>query len=362
MLDEEDEDEEGDDENPVEVRSASLESGRHENILTDGRIMPTMSFPELFASLLASRGISAEGKEAFLNPSYKELHDPLLLPGMAKARDRVIDAMRKGERIAVFADYDADGIPGAAMMADFFARAKFANFECYIPHRHDEGFGLNLDAIRELAARGATLLITLDCGTVDLEEAKLARELGLDVIITDHHEPKAELPEAYAIVNPKLPGSAYPFAGLCGTAVAFKLVQAILAKERFGIAEGQEKWLLDLVGIATLSDMVPLVGENRILARFGLEVLRKTRRPGLLALYGLLRLDPHYLMEDDITFSITPRINAASRMGEPEDAFKLLSTTSERDAMVLANHLEKINKERKGLAGSLVKAAKHELG
>jgi single-stranded-DNA-specific exonuclease len=320
-----------------------------------------MSFPELFESLLASRGVGPDERDAFLNPSYDRLHDPLLLPDMEKARDRVIRAMRENERIAVFADYDADGIPGAAMMADFFRRAGFANFECYIPHRHDEGFGLNEGALRELAERGATLLVTLDCGTADLEEAKLAKGLGLDLIITDHHEPKEVLPEAYAVVNPKLKGSAYPFDGLCGTAVAFKLIQAILAAERFGMGEGQEKWFLDLVGIATLSDMVPLVGENRILARFGLEVLRKTRRPGLLALYENLRLDPRYLTEDDVGFSITPRINAASRMGEPEDAFRLLSTADAGEARRLADHLEKINQERKGLAGAMTKAAKREL-
>jgi single-stranded-DNA-specific exonuclease len=323
--------------------------------------MRTMAFPELFETLLSARGIGADEREAFLNPSYDQLHDPLLLPGMARARDRVIEAMQKGERIAVFADYDADGIPGAALMADFFARAGFANFECYIPHRHDEGFGLNGPALRALPERGARLLITVDCGVADLEEARLAKELGLELIVTDHHEPPERLPEALALVNPKLEASTYPFTELCGTGVAFKLVQAILAKERFGISEGQEKWLLDLVGIATLSDMVPLRGENRILSYFGLEVLRKTRRPGLLALFNNLKMDPRYLTEDDITFMITPRINAASRMGEPEDAFRLLATRDLKEAKLLADHLEKINQERKGLVGSLVKAAKHEL-
>lgn len=316
-----------------------------------------MSYPELLEKLLKERGLRSED----LEPKYERLHDALLLPDMVKARDRVIEAVRKGERIAVFGDYDADGIPGTALLADFFRRAGHENIEFYIPHRHDEGFGLNADAVRELSERGATLLITVDCGIADLEEARLAKELGLDLIITDHHEPKSELPGAFAVVNPKLAGSAYPFDGLCGTAVAFKLVQAILAKERFGIAESQEKWLLDLVGIATLSDMVPLVGENRILAHFGLEVLRKTRRPGLLALFRNIGLDPRYLSEDDITFSVTPRINAASRMGSPLDAFRLLATADGAEAERLAAHLEKINQERKGLVGSLVKAAKHEL-
>jgi single-stranded-DNA-specific exonuclease len=181
------------------------------------------------------------------------------------------------------------------------------------------------------------------------------------VIVTDHHEPKEELPAAYAVVNPKRKDSIYPFQGLCGSGVAYKLVQAILNKESFGVKPGMEKWSLDMVGIATLSDMVPLLGENRILARFGLEVLRKSPRPGLEALFRKLRMDRKTLTEDDVAFMITPRINAASRMGKPEDAFYLLSTQDPVEAERLADHLEKINQERKGVVASIVKAAKAEL-
>jgi len=319
-----------------------------------------MNFPELFENLLKERGISSEDQEFFLNPDYERLHDPLLLPDMEKARERVIRAIHGGEHIVVFSDYDADGIPGAVVLSDFFGRAKYDNVSFYIPHRHDEGFGLNLEAIEEVAKRGAKLIITVDCGVADAEEVALANSLGMDVIITDHHE-ASTLPEAFAIVNPKRADSTYPFKELCGSALAFKLVQAILSKESFGIKPGMEKWSLDMVGIATLSDMVPLVNENRILARFGLDVLRKSSRPGLSALFNKLNLDKKNLTEDDIAFMITPRINAASRMGVPYDAFQLLSTNDPVEAEKFAAHLEKINNERKGVVAAMVKEAKNHL-
>jgi len=319
-----------------------------------------MNFPEIFEALLSERGLSNESKEEFLHPDYKKLHNPLLLPDMEKARDKIIETMKRNEHIVVFSDYDADGIPGAVVLADFFKKAKYENVSFYIPHRHDEGFGLNKEAINEINERGAKLIITVDCGTADYKEIKQAQKLGIDVIVTDHHE-SDKLPEAYAIVNPKIKNSKYPFKELCGAALAYKLVQAILIKNNFGIKEGQEKWSLDMVGIATLSDMVPLVGENRIFAKFGMDVLRKSPRPGLASLFNKLNINQQFLTEDDITFMITPRINAASRMGKPEDAFKLLSTTDMREAAVLAEHLEKINNERKGTVAALVKDAKKHL-
>lgn len=320
-----------------------------------------MHFPELFEALLKQYSISEEEKDDFLNPDYKKLHDPLLLPDMEKARDRVIKAVKNNEHIVIFSDYDADGIPGAVVLSDFFIRAKYENVSFYIPHRHDEGFGLNLEAIDECARRDAKLIITIDCGITDILEVAEANVQGIDVIITDHHEQKSILPKAFAIVNPKRKNSRYPFKELCGSAVVFKLVQAIVVKESFGVKMGMEKWSLDMVAIATLSDMVPLVGENRILARFGLDVLRKSPRPGLAALFKKLNLDQKNLSEDDITFMITPRINAASRMGVPLDAFKLLSTRDQNEAEKLALHLEKINNERKGVVASVVKEAKVHL-
>ncbi|OHA92277.1 MAG: single-stranded-DNA-specific exonuclease RecJ [Candidatus Zambryskibacteria bacterium RIFCSPLOWO2_02_FULL_51_21] len=319
-----------------------------------------MSYPDLLETLLKQRGVEPGESEAYLKPDYGKLYDPLLLPDMEKARDRVIEAIKNSEKITIFSDYDADGIPGAVVLSDFFSRAGYKNVSFYIPHRHDEGFGLNTSAVAECAEKGTNLIVTVDCGTADAAEVKRANELGMDVIVTDHHEASL-MPEAYAVVNPKRAGSKYPFKELCGAAIAFKLVQAILAKENFGIKEGMEKWSLDMVGIATLSDMVPLVGENRIFARFGLDVLRKSPRPGLAALLNNLNLDRKTLSEDDIAFMITPRINAASRMGVSYDAFKLLSTTDAAEAQILADHLEKINNERKGVVASMVKEAKKHL-
>lgn len=319
-----------------------------------------MNFPEILERLLHARGITPENKVDFLSPQYENLHDPLLLPDMEKARDRVIEAMQKGEHIFVFSDYDADGIPGAVVLSDFFKRSKYENVSFYIPHRHDEGFGLSTEAIDVAEEKGAKLIITVDCGTADIKEVAHANKKKIDVIITDHHESN-ELPKAYAIVNPKIKGSEYPFKELCGAALAYKLVQAVLEKERFGVKEGMEKWSLDLVAIATLSDMVPLMGENRILARFGLEVLRKSPRPGIQSLCRKLGMEQRFMSEDDIAFMITPRINAASRMGIPEDAFNLLATTSQVEADRLAAHLEKINNERKGVVAALVKEAKKHL-
>jgi len=320
-----------------------------------------MHFPELFDALLKERGITPEEQENFLNPDYEKLYSPLLLPDMPRARDRVIGAIENNEHIVIFSDYDCDGLPGAMVLSDFFARMNYENISFYIPHRHDEGFGLNLGAIEEIATRGARLLITIDCGIADTEEITFANNKGIDVIIADHHKPNPILPDAYAIINQNRNDSDYPFKGLCGAAVAFKLVQAVVAKESFGVKPGMEKWSLDMVAIATLSDMVPLLGENRILTRFGLDVLRKSPRPGLAALFKKMNLDQKTISEDDVTFMITPRINAASRMGVPEDAFKLLRTKDYEEAERLALHLEKINNERKGVVASVVKEAKSRL-
>ena len=279
-----------------------------------------------------------------------------------------IEAVKRNDRIAVFSDYDADGIPAAVVFHDFFGRIGFSNFEIYIPHRHDEGFGLNGEAVEELGSRGAKLLITVDCGIGDIEEVTKAKECGMETIIIDHHlprpsriaglGPKQALPAAYAILNPKQEDCSYPEKMLCGSGVAFKFIQAILKKESFGLKEGIEKWLLDMVGIATLSDMVPLTGENRTLAHFGLKVLRRSPRLGLMKLLRKLNVEQSTLSEDDVGFTLSPRINAASRMGVPRDAFSLFTTTSFDEADRLADHLNKINDERKGTVAAMVKEIK----
>lgn len=309
--------------------------------------------------LLWQRGIDTKAKlEKFIAPSYEEdLHDPLLLNDIVKATERIKKAIKQQEKIAIFSDYDCDGIPGAVVLHDFFTSIGYENFTNYIPHRHYEGFGLSVSAVEKLAKDGAKLIITIDCGVTDVEAVAKANDLGVDVIITDHHEPPAELPKAVALVNPKL--GKYPFPDLCGAAVAFKLAQAMLKVGDYNIIPGQEKWWLDMVGVATIADMVPLVGENRALAFYGLKVLRKSRRPGLQKLLRAAKANQSYLTEDDIGFTIGPRINAASRMDAPEHAFRLLADKDEVEAHARVQVLEKLNNERKGVVANMTKELHH---
>jgi single-stranded-DNA-specific exonuclease len=361
-----------------------------------------MNHLELLQELLIKRGYNTpELQDRFLNPKYDfHTYDPFLLSDMQIGIERIFTAMLNDEKICVYSDYDADGIPGAVVMHDFFKKIGYKNVMFYIPHRHTEGYGLHLDALDKIAAEGATLMITVDLGITAHKEVIYAKELGIEVIVTDHHEPLETVPEAYAIINPKIPvvfspsfrGSGevraegvqeiqyssvlrtaplqeeqelhyYPDTMICGCATAFKLVQGmlkVLRKEKdisIDIAKifekvsvpiiGWEKWLLDMVGIATLSDMVPLINENRVLATYGLQVLRKTKRPGLIAMYQNMRMYQANLTGDDIVFSITPRLNAASRMAHPEIAFQLLTTDSFQTATEITKQLSKLNDERK---------------
>ncbi len=318
-------------------------------------------------SLLHSRGIvDSDTAERFLNPNYAEhLHDPYLLKGMDKTVKRILKAIKDDEKIGIFSDYDADGIPGAVVLHDFFKKIGYDNFVNYIPLRNEEGFGLNNDAIANLVEQGVGLIITIDCGITDVEQVEFANEKKIDVIITDHHIPGTKLPKAFAIINPKQKGCEYPEKMLCGSGVIFKVIQGIISKikenGKIEWKEGQEKWLLDMVGLATMSDMVPLTGENRIFSYYGMKVLQKTPRAGLLKLFAFLNINPRTATEDDIAFMITPRINAASRMGIPKDAFLLLSTTDEVEAGMLAEHLNSKNDERKGVVASMIKEVKKKI-
>lgn len=316
----------------------------------------------LLEHLMLARGVEESGFADFLEPDYiRHSHDPFLLPGMEAAVERVVHAIKTDEPVCVWSDYDADGIPGGVLLAHFL-RDMGLQVRHYIPHRHKEGYGLNNEGLEELEAQGYKLVITCDLGTTEVEQIAYANSRGIDVIVTDHHLEPDVLPEALAVINPKLSQSRYPFDGLCGAGVAWKLVQGILQKYRpEGYAEGKEKWYLDLVGIGTLSDMVPLVGENRMLAQFGLRVMRRGRRPGLAALLKLLRINPRTLTEDDIGFMVSPRINAASRMDSPQAAARLLATESQEEAGELAYALNKINDERKTLVATTVKEANKRL-
>ena len=246
------------------------------------------SYPEILRHLLFYRGIeNGDDAEKFLNLDYvRGTHDPFLMKDMYKAVERILKAIEGSEKIIIYSDYDADGIPGAVVLHDFFKKIGFNNFENYIPHRHEEGFGLNMEAVEDFGKSGAKLLLTIDCGIADVKEVGRLNELGIDIVITDHHELGEKIPPAYAILNSKQTECSYPEKTLCGAGVIFKLIQALISKKNIDwqLKEGAEKWFLDMVGLATLSDMVPLTGENRVFAYYGLKVLRKSPRIGLMKL------------------------------------------------------------------------------
>ena len=335
-------------------------------------------YSDMVAHLLFHRGITdSELAKNFLEIDYeKHMHDSFDLKDMDKVVERILSAVENNEKICVFSDYDADGIPGAVVLTDFFRKIGYENFFSYIPHRNREGFGLNDGAIEKITddenGSGKTrVLITIDCGITDVEQINNATKAGIDVIITDHHDPNGHTSNAFAVINPKQEDCNYPYSDLCGAGVIFKVVQALVKKVReekkmdektphkfwkdVEIQEGWEKWLLDMVGIATLSDMVPLVGENRVFAKYGLFVMQKSPRKGFQKLLKKGGVNQLKINEMDVGFTISPRINAASRMDSPELAYEMLSTTDDVRAVEVVKHLDKINNERKGHVAAIVR-------
>ncbi len=322
-------------------------------------------YDDLTAGLLSRRGITtAEQARAFFAPSYEEhVQDPMQILNMPKAAARVAQAINNKERITVWSDYDCDGIPGGVLMHDFLKKAG-ANFNNYIPHRHEEGYGVNVLGVEKLAREGTTLLITVDSGITDNEAIARATELGIDVILTDHHLPGEVLPNAFAIIDPKQADETSAFREYCGAALAWKLVCAVLQhgfEGREQIPLGWEKWLLDMAGLATIADMVPLVGENRVIATYGLLVMRKSPRVGFQKLCTAARVFQRSITEDDVGFMIAPRVNAASRMGTPRDAFELFTTEDEGRAGALAKELEKANRSRRSAAAAITRQVHERL-
>lgn len=318
----------------------------------------------LTLALLKKRGIADEEIEDFLNPSYEDhVGDPFDIYGVSLAVERIVQAVRGGEKICIYSDYDCDGIPGGVVLREFFDAVGYP-VEIYIPHRHNEGYGVHMHAIDTLKKKGVSLVITVDSGITNIEEVAYAKEKGIDFIVTDHHLPIHEegnvqiVPDAVAVINSKQDACTYPDDMLCGCAVAWKLACAVLMRLRNeslpgvsekvdALPEGYEKWLLDLVAISTVADMVPLRKENRALAHFGMKVLRKTKRPGLLHIFNEQRMKRENLSEDDIAFTIAPRINAASRMGDPIQAHHMLYEKNPEKAEQYARDLEMLNSERK---------------
>ncbi|XKT74686.1 MAG: single-stranded-DNA-specific exonuclease RecJ [Patescibacteria group bacterium UBA2163] len=319
----------------------------------------------LISLLLGRRNIPENEHEQFLSPAYTDRPDPFLMKDMSVAVARIAEVIEKGEAIAAWTDYDCDGIPAGALLADVFAALEYP-LRSYIPDR-SEGYGLNTEGIQKLKDEGISLIITADVGITNVAEVAYAQTQGIDVIVTDHHLPQEKLPPAVAVLNPHRTDCAYPYKELCGTGVAFKLTEALFThlREKRDVPNacgiGQEKWLLDLVALATVADMVPLTGENRTLVQYGLLVLKKGRRKGLRALLERMRIPLTHVTEDDFSFSIAPKINAASRMASPLLGLELLTTNDEVRATELAKALIKLNDGRKLEGARVAKEVKRRV-
>ncbi len=321
--------------------------------------------PPLVAHLLLNRGISdAPTAKLFLGARRDGLHDPGTLPGIQEAADRVVRAIRDGRKIVVYGDYDVDGVCGTTILWDCLRLAGAKDAEYYIPHRVEEGYGVNAEALRKLATEHrASMVITVDCGVSAVKEALLARELGIELIITDHHTPGASWPDASAVVHPLAPGGSYPFPDLCGAGVAFKLAWQVC--KSFGDGKKASPHLreyllkaINLVALATVADMVPLEGENRIFVRHGLRGLVADSSVGLKALLqvsGLL--DKDRLNTGNLGFTVAPRINAAGRLEFAMKAVQLLTTDDAAEALELATLLDDCNRKRQDLERSFVAQA-----
>ena len=332
--------------------------------------------PAVVAQLLLGRGIEhADNAKHFLEAKLSGLRDPEELPGAVQAAELLHQAIRDGRRITVYGDYDCDGMTSTAILL-LCLRLLGAKADYYIPNRIDEGYGLNHEALRSLAAAGADVVVTVDCGITSVAEAAMAAELGLTLIISDHHQPLRQdgvecLPQAAAIVHPGLQARPYAFPGLCGAAVALKIAWALCqrASEAKRVTEGMRNYLMRAVGLAaigTIADVVPLVDENRIIARHGLNCLRHFPSPGLTALEKVTKLnDKPQLDCEDVGFTIAPRLNAAGRLGQANLGVELLTTDSPDRAKQLAEFIHNLNDQRQTLERSVYRAANklvHELG
>jgi single-stranded-DNA-specific exonuclease len=320
--------------------------------------------PRAALNLLYHRNIKTQEQiDEFLNPDYStDIHDPFLFKDMNIAIERINEAIKKQENIVIHGDYDADGVSASVILASTLKHLGAEHVDVFLPHRETDGYGLNNNTIQKLSDEKTNLIITCDCGVSNVEEIKLAQKLGVDVIVTDHHAVPAVPPPALAIIHPQVPGEPYPDKGLAGGGVAFKLAQGLLINHGEE-NEGHEKWLLDMVAIASVADMVPLVGESRTLTKYGLIVLNKTRKIGLQKLIfeaGLLDDNGKTKKEidaDTIGFKIAPRINAAGRMNHANVAYNLMMAEDPTEATKLAQELDQNNKDRQKMTETLVKEA-----
>lgn len=332
------------------------------------RISREMSCSPLLAQVLAARGVDskAEAHQLFAT-QMNDLHPPDLLPGVSEAAERIVSAIRAKRRITIYGDYDVDGVTATSILWHCFTLAG-AKVDYYIPCRVEEGYGLNSEAIQSLHDEDPErLVITVDCGICSIQEAALARELGMELIITDHHTMLDQLPDAATNVHPRLPGSEYPFTDLCGAGVAFKLAWAVAQRLGDGTKASPRmreylKFAVGLAAIGTVADVVPLIGENRILVRYGLATLPETPLVGLSMLMKVANLnDQKELSAEDLGFGIGPRINAAGRLGQARLAVELLTTDQRQRAAQLADYLDQLNKDRQKVERKIFKQAKEQI-
>ena len=313
--------------------------------------------PRPIAELLARRGIdTAQKLRFFLEPPHQLPYDPQRMSGMDRAVGRLYQAVQRKETVGVFGDFDVDGVTGTAIISEGLTLLG-VKVAPYLPRRSDEGHGLSNDAIDQLVGDGASLIVTVDCGITSVDEVAHARGMSVDVIITDHHLPQDEVPNAAAVLNPKLPGGTYPFYELCGAGLAFKLMQGLY--EFYGQPWGPG--LLELAALGTIADLVPLVDENRFLVKEGLAALGQTERPGLRALYKRAGVDPNQLDTETVSFQLAPRINSPGRMGHAMDSYMLLTTRSDAEAERLANQLEELNWTRRSVTEEAYNIAREQV-
>lgn len=319
------------------------------------RLAAEVGIDKVLAELLVKRGVeSFEEARAFFRPDLKALHDPFLMKDMDKAVERLHKAITSGERIRIYGDYDVDGTTAVALVYSFVQRFT-TQLDFYVPDRNDEGYGVSFKGIDSAAEAGVGLIITLDCGIKAIDKVKYAASKGIDVIICDHHLPEESLPDAVAVLDPKREDCDYPFDDLSGCGVGFKLVQAY--SQKYSIPFESITPLLDLLVVSIASDLVTMVGENRVLAHFGLKQLNENPCKGLLALINLSNLEPGHINIDDIIFKIGPRINAAGRMESGRLAVELLKATELETAMFIGQKINENNNERKNIDREITQQA-----
>lgn len=314
-----------------------------------------MQARELFDQIVTNRGIT--DVDTFIKADYNSgLHDPLLLPDIKKALKRLVAARDKKETIAIYGDYDIDGLTATTLLRDALTAFGFT-VVTYIPDRFAEGYGMSREGVDAVKKCGGQLIITVDCGSRSLDEIAYAATCGIDVIVTDHHEVGATLPTAVAVINAKRRDSKYPFRDLAGCGVAFKLVQA-MQTQFTGLPLGAEKWLLDVVALGTVCDVVDLRDENRVLVKWGLEVMKKSRRPGIEALARVSDTDLSSIDTQDLGFRFGPRLNASGRLEHAQFSLNLLTATQDAQAGDIANQLDSMNYTRRSDQATIYKAAR----